>query len=98
MSAAHIDISEFDDTALGAEVRHKHAEGHAMLILHDSSVPDRRAGTWVDGTRGLYKMECENGPCVAVGADGPADDAGPLQGDCPTALRCGRQIGVFVER
>jgi hypothetical protein len=94
MTAAHIDISEFDDTALGAEVRHKHAEGHAMLILHDSSVPDRRAGTWVDGTRGLYKMECANGHVWLSALTGPATMRHPLQGDC---TRCGR-LGVFVER
>jgi hypothetical protein len=94
MTAAHIDISEFDDTALGAEVRHKHAEGHAMLILHDSSVPDRRAGTWVDGTRGLYKMECEKGHVWLSVLFGPPTARVPLQGDCPS---CGRD-GEFVER
>jgi hypothetical protein len=82
MTAAHIDISEFDDTALGAEVRHKHAEGHAMLILHDSSVPDRRAGTWVDGTRGLYKMECPRGHVWLSALRGPVPHRRPVQEFC----------------
>lgn len=91
---ARVDIAEFDDTALGAEVRHLQATGHGLIALVDSSEPDRRANTWVDGTRGLYKMECRNGHVWLSALTGPATMRQPLQADC---TRCGR-LGVFVER
>lgn len=89
---ARVDIAEFDDTALGAEIRHLRAEGHESIVLVDSSQPDDRADVWVDGTRGLYKLECANGHVwlsVLVGEDWPRS---PLQSECPTC-RC---EGEFV--
>jgi hypothetical protein len=48
----------------------------------------------VDGTRGLYKMECEKGHVWLSVLFGPPTARVPLQGDCPS---CGRD-GEFVER
>lgn len=79
MTVARIDVTQYGDTELGAEVRHLHAEGHAMLILFDSSQPDRRASTWVDGTSGLYKMECEKDHVWLTAID---EHMSPLQGEC----------------
>jgi hypothetical protein len=56
-----IDVTAFDDTELGAEVRSVFAMGATFVALYDGTRVDQRAATWVDGTRGLYKLQCPNG-------------------------------------
>jgi len=87
-----IDISAHDDTELGAEVRAAYRDGRRMVVLVDSMEPDTRAGVWVDGTHGLYKMRCEN-EHIWLTALGGQGDGQPLQGECTI---CGRD-GEWVE-
>ena len=77
-----LDISAFDDTELGAEVRSAYASGRRMVTLVDSSEPDDRAMTWVDGTHGLYKMRCAQGHVWLTALGGPVDVRIPRQHDC----------------
>jgi hypothetical protein len=87
-----IDVTAFDDTELGAEVRSVFAMGASFVALYDGTRVDQRASTWVDGTRGLYKLRCENGHVWLSALTGPAGHRGPVQDVCPT---CERQ-GEFV--
>lgn len=78
-----IDINAHDDTDLGAEVRDAYARGRRLVMLVDSSEPDQRAATWVDGTHGLWRVRCENGDVWLTALD---TQHGPIrykQPDCP---------------
>jgi hypothetical protein len=82
-----IDVTAFDDTELGAEVRSVFAMGATFVALYDGTRVDQRAETWVDGTRGLYKLRCENGHVWLSALKGWVRTE-YLQGECPT---CGKQ-------
>lgn len=88
-----IDVSAFDDTELGAEVRARFAEGRTLVALFDGTQGDDRAMTWVDGTHGLYRMVCAQDHAWLSALTGPAGHRGPVQDVCPTC----RLSGEFVD-
>jgi hypothetical protein len=91
-----IDVTAFDDTELGAEVRSVFAMGATFVALYDGRRVDQRAETWVDGTRGLYKLRCQSGHVWLTALNGPdhhPSPGAPKQGDCTI---CGRQ-GDWVD-
>jgi hypothetical protein len=85
-----IDVTAFDDTELGAEVRSVFAMGATFVALYDGTRVDQRAATWVDGTRGLYKLRCENGHVwlSAISMAGLFGGQSYKQPDCTV---CGKQ-------
>lgn len=79
-----VDVSAFDDTELGAEVRALYANGARLVTLVDASEPDTRAMTWVDGTHGLWRMRCPQEHSWLSAMAGPLGHRGPVQDCCPT--------------
>ena len=79
MSIARIDVHEHDDTELGALVRDAYATGRRVVTLFDSSEPDLRAATWVDGKDGLYRMKCAQDHAWLTRVE-----RSMLVSDCPT--------------
>jgi len=82
MTVARIDVHDHDDTELGAAVRDAHASGKTMVLLIDSSQPERRAATWIDGQHGLYRMQCENDHVWLTALEGPPFRGRPKQSTC----------------
>ena len=91
MTLTRIDVHDYDDTELGAEVRAAFALGCTIVVLYDGSLPDTRANTWVDGRHGLYRMRCEQEHHWLTALSGPHHAA--VQATCPT---CDRE-GEFVD-
>ena len=94
MTLTRIDVSDYDDTELGAEVRAAFALGCTIVVLYDGSEPDRRADTWVDGTHGLYRMECVKGHVwLSAFARSFLGARQAVQAHCPTC----DSAGVLVD-
>jgi len=88
MSLVRLDVSDFDDTELGAEVRAAHAAGKNLVLLYDGSMADRRAVTWPDGHQGLYRLQCERSHVWLSALRRNAW----VQPDCPTCDRVGEAV------
>ena len=84
MTLARLDVSDYDDTELGAEVRAAFAAGKTMLTLFDGKQPDRRAETWVDGMQGLFRMHCIHDHIWLTEVTVWNGRSAPRKGDCPT--------------
>jgi hypothetical protein len=84
-----IDVTAFDDTELGAEVRSVFAMGASFVALYDGTRVDQRAATWVDGTRGLYKLRCENGHVWLSALEGTVVRRTYKQPDCTICGKAG---------
>lgn len=95
MTLTRIDVNDYDDTELGAEVRAAFALGCTIVVLYDGGEPDTRANTWVDGTHGLYRMRCaqEHYWLSALERHGPYPVVKYyVQSECPTCGRIGESV------
>jgi len=89
MSMVRLDVSDFDDTDLGGEVRAAFRAGHTIVMLYDGTVQDYRANGWIDGTHGLWRVEC---PREHMWLSARSEGA-LVQRTCPTCDLVGTPVG-----
>lgn len=84
-----VDVADYDDTELGAEVRAAFAQGITILSLFDGSRRYAGAEEWPDGTHGLWRMRCAKEHVWLSARNGGT----VVQRNCPTCGQFGEPMG-----